>query len=193
MADLPNIEKNRVVVEGPTGNDHAITANGDSPTDLLRVGGGVITLGQKAMATSLPIVIASDQTPIPVTTQQPADGVAILKTGTLVTTATTADQVVLTYTVTALKKFYLQYIQFAGYRTALPGNVNPIYLGSMSAETPSGTKIITIDRFHAPSNDAPFGLFVSIAAGVVIRVVVTPNAATSTTWRANFGGYEVDA
>lgn len=147
--------------------------------------------GQTLMASSMPIAIASDQSAIPVTVQTPAAGTPILKTGTLVTTATTADQIVLTYTVTALKIFYLQYVSMSGYRTTLPGNVNPIWLGAMSAETPSGTKIITVDRFHAPSNDAPFALNVPISAGVVIRVVVTPSAATSTTWRANFGGYEI--
>lgn len=71
MADLPNIEKNRVIVEGPDGTDANVTAQGNTPTDLLRVGGGVITLGQKAMAASVPVVMASDQSPIPVT-QSPA-------------------------------------------------------------------------------------------------------------------------
>lgn len=31
---------------------------------------------------------------------------------------------------------------------------------------------------------------IAIAAGTVIRVVVTPGATTSYTWKANFGGYE---
>jgi hypothetical protein len=193
MADLPNIEKNRTVIEGPTGIDANVTAEGNTPADILRVGGSALTLGQKTMANSVPFTMASDQPSIPVTVQPPATGTPVFKTGSLITTATTADQVVLTYTVTSGKIFYLQYVQMNGYRTSLPGNVNPIFLGSMSAETPSGTKIITVDRFHAPSNDSPVALNVPIPAGTVIRVVVTPSAATSTTWRANFGGYEVNA
>lgn len=147
--------------------------------------------GQATMAESMPVAIASNQSAIPVTVQTPAAGTPTFKTGTLVTTAVTADQIVLTYTVTTGKTFYLQYIQFSGYRTSLPGNTNPLWLGAMSVETPSGTKIITADRFHAPSNDAPFALNVPISSGTVIRVVVTPSAVTSTTWRANFGGYEI--
>lgn len=116
----------------------------------------------------------------------------VLKTGTLTTVAVTADQVVLTYTVTAGKTFYLEYVNFGHHLTALPGNNNPVAIGTISVETPSGTKIYTKDCFH-PSYDVPgpdLGEPAPIAAGVVIRVVCTPAAATSTVWRANFGGYE---
>ncbi len=43
-------------------------AGGVSDVNLDEVGGVNITLGQKAMAASLPVVIASDQTAVPVTT-----------------------------------------------------------------------------------------------------------------------------
>lgn len=49
----------------------AVTSNGDDPVDLLRVGGTALTLGQKVMASSIPVVMSSDQSPIPVT-QAPA-------------------------------------------------------------------------------------------------------------------------
>lgn len=116
----------------------------------------------------------------------------VLTTGSVVTTTTTANQVVLTYTVTALKTFYLEYVTFQAYRTTLPGNVNPLLLGTISLETPSGTKVITFDLFHMMINPnvVQFTEPIPIAAGVVVRVVVTPSAVTSTTWRANFGGYE---
>src|SRR5712691_1373422 len=67
------------------------------------------------------------------------------KTGSLVTTATTADQVVLTYTVTTGKTFYLQDFDAGGYVTALPNTDNPVKLGTLSLENPSGTKLITED------------------------------------------------
>ena len=116
----------------------------------------------------------------------------VLKTGTLTTTAVTADQVVLTYTVTAGKTFYLQYVRFDTRLTTLPGNNNPIDMGSISLETPSGTKVITHEMIHPNYVLPPLELAepIPIAAGVVIRVVCTPAAATSTIWRANFGGYE---
>lgn len=116
----------------------------------------------------------------------------VLKTGQLVTTATTADQVILTYTVTAAKTFYLEYFQVEARVTTLPGNNNPVVIGAVSLETPSGTKVITHQAIH-PNYYLPgykFSEPVPIATGVVIRVVCTPAAATSVTWQANFGGYE---
>jgi hypothetical protein len=114
------------------------------------------------------------------------------KTGSLTTIATTVDQVVLTYTVTAGKTFYLQYFNFGHRLTALPGNNNPILIGTIALETPSGTKLYTKDCVH-PNYDVPCPELAEplpIAAGTVIRVVCTPAATSSTLWRANFGGYE---
>jgi hypothetical protein len=116
----------------------------------------------------------------------------VLKTGTLVTTAVTADQVVLTYTVTVAKTFFVEYVTLDGFLTSTPGNANPVKLGTISLETPSGTKAITADRFQSLGNTfvLPFSEPLPVAAGVVIRVVCTPFSASSMTWRAGFGGYE---
>ena len=61
----------------------------------------------------------------------------VMKTSSLVTTATTADQVILTYTVTAGKTFYLLYYGSTSYLTTQPGNSNPINLGQISVESPA--------------------------------------------------------
>jgi hypothetical protein len=116
----------------------------------------------------------------------------VLKTGTITTTTTTADQVILTYTVTAGKTFYLEYITFGHRLSALSGNNNPTLLGTISLETPSGTKVHTYDAIH-PDYVIPgptIGEPIPIAASTVIRVVCTPAATASTIWRASFGGYE---
>lgn len=117
----------------------------------------------------------------------------VMKTGTLVTTATTADQVVLTYTVTALKTFFLEYFHLEARLTA--ASATGAVLGTISLETPSGTKVFTFTAVNATHSDVdqvvvPLAEPIPIAAGTVIRVVVTPAAITSTTWVANFGGYE---
>jgi hypothetical protein len=114
------------------------------------------------------------------------------KTGTLTTVAITADQIVLTYTVTAGKTLYLQYFDIHSHLTALPGNNNPILLGTASLETPSGTKVYTKDFIHNIYDGLGhnFAEPIPVAAGTVIRVVCTPGATSSTLWRANFGGYE---
>jgi hypothetical protein len=116
-----------------------------------------------------------------------------LRTGSLVTTAATADQVVLTYTVTAGKTFYLEYVEMEGRLTVAAATAT--ILGEMSLETPATAKGIT-STFVNPTTSAsdklviPLAEPIPIAAGTVIRVVVTPTAATSMTWKANFGGYE---
>jgi hypothetical protein len=117
----------------------------------------------------------------------------VFKTGTITTTATTADQVVLTYTVTSGKTFYLQYLVMYGRLTVLAATAT--ILGAISLETPSGTKCITFDDVNPTTSELEFNPLgfsepIPIAAGTVVRVVVTPAAATSMLWRANFGGYE---
>ena|ERR1700676_792801 len=115
----------------------------------------------------------------------------VLKTGALVTTAVTANQVVLTYTVTAAKIFFVQYLTLAGYETAQPGNANPIDLGLISLQI-SGVTDISVEFFHPKAADfiLTWAEPLPIVAGTVVRVVVTPVIATSITWRGNFGGYE---
>jgi hypothetical protein len=129
----------------------------------------------------------------PVSLGQSAGKTVIMKTGNLATTATTVDQVVLTYTVTAGKTFYLQYVDF-NCRLTTYANTSVLF-GAISLENPSGTKLIT-ELAVAQSGGFPDPIYLAfaepipIAAGTVIRVVCTPAASTSFTWQANFGGYE---
>jgi hypothetical protein len=172
-----------------------ITANqGGAPwsENISQWGGSATTLGQKVMASSVPVVISSDQSSVAVNTN-PTGATNVLKTGTITTTAVTADQVVLTYTVTAGKTFYMTYLVMYGRLTVLAATAT--ILGAISLETPSGTKVFTLDDVNPTTSELEFNPIVlptpiPIAAGVVVRVVVTPAAATSMLWRANFGGYE---
>lgn len=173
-------------------NEGDVDANGAEEVNL-RTAAGAELLGQQVSAASLPVVIASNQSPVP-TTASAVGKTLQLKTGTLVTTTTTANQVILTYTVTAAKTLFMTYLAVNAYRTTMPGNVNPIFIGKVSLETPANTKLITWPMFHAPDNGGfvlPMDEDFWILAGTVVRVVVTPTAVTSTTWVANFGGYEI--
>lgn len=122
-----------------------------------------------------------------------ANKTRVMQVGSLTTASVAADQVVLTYTVTALKTFFLEYVSFQARFTTLPGNVNPVLLGNISLEIVSGTKVITFDVIHATTQPAivTFSDPLPIAAGTVVRIVTTPNAVTSFVWRGSFGGYEV--
>lgn len=114
-----------------------------------------------------------------------------MKTGTLVTTAVTADQVILTYTVTSGKTFYLMYMSVNVRLTTFAATAT--HFGTASLESPAGTKLLTRINAGAGVGDAEFVTFpepLPIAAGTVIRIVCTPSATTSMTWIANFGGYE---
>ena len=119
----------------------------------------------------------------------------VLVTGTLASSATTGDQVILTYTVTAGKTLFLEFLDFSARLTTYAATAT--LFGTLSLETPAGTKLYTMDVFHAGTLDGKVITFpepVPVAAGTVVRVVCTPAAATAFTWRANFGGYEkVDA
>lgn len=118
----------------------------------------------------------------------------VMKEGTLVTTATTADQVILTYTVTSGKTFYVEYFGLYGSLTT-PANTAAV-VGTISLETPSGTKVYST-RFTNSSvgtfqnAEQQFAEPLPISSGTVIRIVTTPGVTTSITWLGNFGGYEI--
>jgi hypothetical protein len=114
----------------------------------------------------------------------------VTKTGTLTTTAITADQVVLTYTVTAGTTFYLTHLDINTHLTVFANN---IFLGAASLESPAGTKLITT-TFTVPNPTTytlSVGTPIPIPSGTVIRVVCTPATTTSTVWITNLGGYEL--
>jgi hypothetical protein len=140
----------------------------------------------------LPVMTAASSTPTGVVSLGNSLGkTLVMKTGTLATSATTADQVILTYTVTAGKTFYLEYLSANARLTTFAATAT--LFGDASLESPAGTKLHTTMVAGSGIGDRdylPFSEPIPIAGGTVIRVVCTPAAATAMTWRANFGGYE---
>ena len=129
----------------------------------------------------------------PITLGNNAGKTNVSKTGSLVTTAVTADQVILTYTVTAGKTLYLLGFNLAARLTTYA--VTATLYGAVSLESPASTKLNTAMVAHAgviyPPYNQQYSEPMPIAAGTVIRLVCTPAAATSMTWQGNFWGYEV--
>ena len=117
----------------------------------------------------------------------------VMKTGSLVTTAITANQVVLTYTVTAAKTLYLSYLNIHAFLTS--AFTTGVAIGEASIESPGGTKLNTF-KFIASTVEPLLAHTLTLsepvpfAAGVVLRIVCTPISTSSMTWTANFGGYE---
>jgi hypothetical protein len=70
MADIANNQKNTVGIENITsGNDLVVNSDGSIITRLNDGAGSSVVKGQTTMAGSLPVVLASNQTSIPVTTE----------------------------------------------------------------------------------------------------------------------------
>ena len=117
----------------------------------------------------------------------------VLRTGSLTSTATTADQVVHSYTVTTGKTFFIEYLAVIARLTTLSATAS--VLGTWSLESPAGNKRVTWTCTNPTTSLlTPFVLTftepLAVPEGVVVRVVATPAAATSMLWVANFGGYE---
>lgn len=147
-------------------------------------------LGQALMAASSPVVIAADQSPFSVSIGTSSGKTIVGKTGTLVSVAVLADQVILTYTVTLGKTFYLEGFDWSVGKTGID-HADADY-GLVSLETPLGAKLQT--WFARGAGTASFSRSLPeplpIPAGTVIRLVVTPSIATSLTWLGNLIGYE---
>jgi hypothetical protein len=111
-------------------------------------------------------------------------------TNTITSTATTADQVIVTYTVTAGKTLYLQAFKAMVMLTTYAATATNF--GTFSLQIGGVTKY-TVLNAHAgivnPQGES-FAEPLPIAAGVVVRIVCTPAAATSFLWRGNLIGYE---
>lgn len=110
--------------------------------------------------------------------------------GVLVTTAVTADQVIATVTVTTGKTFYIVGFDVTVYTTTVAATI--LNYGAVSLELPSGTKVWTqqmigpgVDRIQVVVNESLFG-----TTAQVVRLVVTPAATTSFTWRGSIVGIE---
>ena len=114
----------------------------------------------------------------------------VLLTGPLVTTTTTANQVILTYTVPAGKTLYLCYFDVMVRLTTFAATATNF--GSASLQI-GGASVYTALLAHAgviTPQGQRFAEPIALPAGTVLRWVCTPAATTSFTWQANVGAYE---
>lgn len=114
------------------------------------------------------------------------------KTGTLVTTATTADQVVLTYTVTAGRTLYITAIEIEGRLTVISATASILAACSWQI---GGVKQNTFTFVNETTSEVgrvtiPISEPVPVAAGVIVTIVCTPAAVTSMTWLGNMLAFE---
>lgn len=91
MADLTNTQGSTPVevVNETSGNTLAINSDGGINENLAKVGGTAIALGQTTMSASVPVVMASNQTAIPVTTEGQKTSYSAAAVGIVVAAAAT--------------------------------------------------------------------------------------------------------
>lgn len=159
-----------VEVNGSANPTHFIEPNADGSINSTLVSGGSVSLGTATGKT------------------------AVLKTGQLTTTTITANQTVLTYTVTAGKTFYLEYVSFSGRLTAVSATAS--ILGTAIIQV-AGVTAYTETFVNPTTSDSGsqrvvlmFTEPIPISSATIISVLTTPAATTSMLWTANFGGYE---
>ena len=112
MGDIPNVEKNRLVIEGPTGNDLKVDAQGSAQVRLFDASAALI--GQKTMAGSIPIVFSSDQSSIPVTMTSTADENFCISEPITPTAASETDVILIKNPTGSGKKLYLDLFEILG-------------------------------------------------------------------------------
>jgi len=83
------------ITNGSSGNIMAVNADGSTNDNLAKVGGTAIALGQNTMAASIPVVVASDQSTITVSTDSKKATYSAAFVG-LVPAAATTDLVTIT-------------------------------------------------------------------------------------------------
>lgn len=111
--------------------------------------------------------------------------------GSVATSAVTADQVVKTYSVTSGKNLFLQYFDVAAKLGTYASTATDF--GTCSLESPAGTKLysVLVANGGAPLQQGRiFPEPLVISSGVVVRIVCTPAASTAFVYQANIGGYE---
>ena len=117
-------------------------------------------------------------------------GTATFVQNFLITTATTTDQLVASYTVPAGHSFYLSYAEIEGFYSSWTSAVNNYGVAHLSI---NGAHIHA-SRIAGQGTDktsitlSPSAKF---ASGTVIEWFVTPASTTSTEWYGNLAGYVV--
>lgn len=116
----------------------------------------------------------------------------VLVTGTLASSAVTADQQILTYTVTAGKTLWLELVEVNVRLTTFATTATSFGIASFAV---NGTKKQTFNVIAGPGVlNSPLYLefpeALPFQAGDVLTIVCTPSAVTAFTWEANIAGYE---
>jgi len=181
----------------------SITAvqSGTWAVNQTQISGTAITLGQKAMAASYPVVIASDQPPLDTYPDWTVNRTIIHRRGAI-TQASLTEAVLsnatavpggesaqaINYTTPASGPiFYLTRITVATLAQSL-NNVCSVTIRDGAGGT--RTQAVSIHTEYEAMAHAEFNPPIPMPANTAIQVLVDQSTTTSTTYRISFGGYE---
>lgn len=152
MSDIANNQKNTVGIENITsGNDLVVNSDGSIDSRLKDGSGSSVVKGQTTMVGSLPVVLASDQTSIPVTTEGKKNSYSAAFVA-LVPAATPTD--ILTIAGSATKTIRVTSIRFTLSTTAGSGILLNASLMKRSTVDSGGTSTVATDVPHDSTNPA---------------------------------------
>jgi hypothetical protein len=157
-------------------------------TSLATIATNTPALGAAVTASSSPVNIASDQ--IVNVALGNTGQVNVGVNGNLTTTATTANQVVVTHTVTSGKTFYLSSWDISVQATTVSATATT--WGTCALQSPGGTTLWQ-KQFGGSGSvgyDKEPATPLNFPAGQVVEIVCTPAAGTSFSWYGNLVGYE---
>lgn len=172
---------NQVLLSTDLSGNLRVTATGTSDVNLTEVGGASITLGQNTMANSIPVVISSDQTALPVTTGEVGTGiVAYYQTVSAVANSSTGT---ITYTVSGGTTFYLK--QVIASSSGGPCRVQIDY--------GAGPTIINVGFYStaAPYYMVTFAQPIAITAGTAVNIKIQNNVGVAQDVYGSIFGHEV--
>jgi len=130
--------------------------------NLADIGGSPLTLGQQLMAMSLPVVIASNQSPIPVVITSSTPGTGTYFYGEQLAVAAGSTVTLVTYTVPAASTFSLTHIEASGDTVGL-------YVATDNASTMCKRR----SSYAVYNIDFAVSSGVLFSAGDVVALVVT--------------------
>lgn len=154
-----------------SGNQLAVNSDGSTYVRLLDQAGTAITLGQKVMASSLPVVIASNQTTIPVSTEGSKATYAAAFVG-LVVAATPTD--VFTITGSATKTIRVTSLRFTVSTTAGSGILINASLVKRSTADTGGTSTTATAVPYDSNNAAGTAVVRGYTANPTLGTAVGP-------------------
>jgi hypothetical protein len=196
MADLtfPQGSDPVSIYNETSGNQMAVNADGSISADIKKINGVTISLGQATKSASLPVVIASDQVPIPVTTEGAKNTYSAAFIG-LVPAAATTD--LFTIQGSSTKTIRITSLRFTVSTTAGSGILSNISLVKRSTVDSGGTSTIATNVPHDSTNLAGTAvvrgytanptLGTSVGAVRSVRYAATPASVPNQEMYVEFG------